>query len=134
MIFFASKTLNLRSRARYAKWASTMLRPPALASWIQDRPSEALLGPGIACNIMLHAAEARQGAPEHGADGRGRAQSSLTIVPVAVAVMMVAPTGLDRVPVKVSLGSTVGSPTVNTLRVRLVVPTGRVNVTFTWAM
>ena len=56
------------------------------------------------------------------------ATSSLVMVAVAVALETVAPVGLERVTVKVSLGSTVVSPVTLTATVWRVTPAANVTV------
>ena len=54
--------------------------------------------------------------------------SSLVIVPVAVALVRVAPEGLDRVTVRVSLDSTAVSPRTPTVMFCVVTPGAKVRV------
>ena len=60
--------------------------------------------------------------------GAVTATSSLVMVPVAVAVPRVAPTGLVRVTVKASVGSAVVSPVTATATVWVVTPGAKVRV------
>ena len=64
-----------------------------------------------------------------GDPGLVESASSLVMVPVAVAILMVAPAdGFDRVTVKVSSDSTVASPLIATLMVFDVSPAAKVIV------